>query len=564
MKNKEFLKLLKKQKSNSNSGFTLIELISGFIMSVIVVGILGFGVVQVLRLTREEGSQAQARSETTRAMDFVTDEIRRARIIENDADNRNGFNVAGANVVLALDIPDADDGDPTTSERVVYYLKSTDLDFWEGPQVLYRWGPPLNDNGDYTDGDWTSEALIDKIDDTTVTSAVINSICPTGAVDERQVISFASSPSGFYACIQDGNNNGFDENLTDTNGDGVINTADGYTVSADDTNGDGVINNEDGADVDGTGISAQIYFTGGIDTVIGENKGNYSTNTQVVARARTPEENNPGLDSPSQVFFRPLNSTYGCNSSHGIDGSKWVMRTDFANDINDPNRSTKWIHRDGENRQPQPLKITSTKLEITSVPIEPPPLTDPNNPNDPNWCLNEKDLTRIRGNRNLGASAPLYEEDADGNYVPTADNKHTVKHVIDFDDPTTFNGYEKDNDARDDKFVIDGDKRVIFLKNGTVLNESYLIRGYDPDNNPSNNESGRGDQISLGEFLKTENYATEDADGNYTIQGLNNNERIVAFEIGWEVVNQPGFDLQDNVFLMRTDLFAKEFDSGDF
>ena len=129
MRNKEFQKLLKKQKSKSNSGFTLIELISGLIMSVMVIGILGFGVVQVLRLTREEGSQTQARSQTTRAMDFVTDEIRRASEIDNDAANANGFNVANSTVVLALNIPDADDGNAATaSDRVVYYLKSTDLD----------------------------------------------------------------------------------------------------------------------------------------------------------------------------------------------------------------------------------------------------------------------------------------------------------------------------------------------------------------------------------------------------------------------------------------------------
>ena len=536
MRNKEFLKLLKKNKSKSNSGFTLIELISGLIMSVIVVGILGFGVVQVLRLTKEEGSQAQARSETTRAMDFITDEIRRARMIESDATNADGFSVADAKVVLALDIPDADDGDAATSDRVVYYLKhedETDIEPWEGPQVLYRWGPVLNADGSYSVGAFNSEALIDKIDDTTVAS----STCGTGQTLTPPTPSSGSIiASGFYACINDDDNDGVTETETT------------------DVDGDSVIENDD---VDGTGISAQIYFTGGVDTVAGDNKSNYSTNTQVVARARTPQENNPGLDSPSQVFFRSLGATYGCNPT---GNTTWTMRTDFANDINNPNRSTKWIHRDGENRQPQPLRITNTQLEITSVPIDPTG-TD---------CLNDTDSNR-KGNRDLGESDPLYEKDADGNYVPTADNKHTVKHVVDFDDPTTFNGYEKDNDSRDNKFVIDGDKRVIFLKNGTILSESFLTRGYDPDDDSTNNDSTTADQRSLGEFLTNPDpnndgeqvYARKDGD-NYIIENLNENERIVAFEIGWEDVNQPGFDLQDNVFLMRTDLFAKEFESDDF
>ena len=513
MRNKEFQKLLKKNQSKSNSGFTLIELISGLIMSVIVVGILGFGVVQVLKLTREEGSQAQARSETTRAMDFITDEIRRASEIDDDAANANGFSVSGSKVVLALNIPEINgnsdpdgdtelfgaDDDLTTSERIVYYLKSTNLDPWEGPQVLYRWGPPLDANGNYTDGDWASEALIDKIDNT----AIASSICQTG-----QTLTPATSASGFYACIDD-------------------------------------------ADADGTGISAQIYFTGGVDTIVGENKSNYSTNTQVVARARTPQENNPGLDSPSQVYFKSLGATYGCNPSDG-NGTNWVMRTDFANDLTNPNKSTKWVYR-GEDRQPQPLKIINTQLEITSVPIEPGSTT----------CLNDTDSNR-KGNRDLGASDRLYEKDANDDYVPTANNKHTVKHTVDFDDPTTFNGYKKGDASQDNKFVMGSDQRVVFLKNDTVLSEYFLTRGYDPDDNSTNNNSTTADQKSLGEFLKDEGYATGSADSGYTITGLENNERIVAFEIGWQDSTQPGFDLQDNVFLMRSQLFAKEFEASDF
>ncbi|MEM7758914.1 MAG: hypothetical protein AAF298_12430 [Cyanobacteria bacterium P01_A01_bin.40] len=520
-------------------------------MSVIVVGILGFGVVQVLRLTQEEGSQQQARSETTRAMDFITDEIRRASQIDNDASNATSYTSSSdEKVVLALNIPEF------PGDRIVYYLKDTDIDPWEGPQVLYRWGPPLNADGSYGTGGWGEEALIDKIDNTTVPNSVISNICPTGSgVDDRQVISPADSPSGFYACIQYGNNNGFTENLADVNGDGRIDeiptsrSGDGYAIS-DDTNGDNKINNKDGDDL--VGISAQVYFTGGADTVAGDNKSNYSTNTQVVARARTPEEENPGLDSPSQVFFDYLGATYGCDPSNN---SSWTMRTDFANDISAPNRSTKWVDR-GEDRQPQPLRITNTTLEITSVPIDP---EDPSG-NDVTTCLNDSDPSRIRGNRNLSETDPLYE--ADG--TPTTNNLHTVKHVVDFDDPTTFNGLEKDNPSRDDKFVMGSDQRVVFLKEGTLLNENFLTRGYDPDANEANNDTTDSDQISLGEFLKQEGYATGDADSGYTITNLEKNERIVAFEIGWEDSTQPGFDLQDNVFLMRTDLFTREFESSDF
>ena len=532
MKNKEFYKLLKKNKYKSDSGFTLTELLVGLFMSIFVVGALGFGLVQVLRITQEDSSSSQARSETTRAVDFITDEIRRAKTIESDDTNAGtDFNNANKTIVLALDIPEISNAAATSAARgrVVYYLKSTGLGNWEGPQVLYRWGPPLDQDGNYTNGTWVEEALIDKIGDTNVTS----NPCDTGQTINPPITE-TTKPSGFYVCIDDDDNDGIVENETI------------------DTDGDGIIENED---IDGVGISAQLYFTSGVDTAAGENKSNYSTNVRVIARARTPQDNNPGLNAPSQVFFRSLGAVYGCNPS---DNSSWSMRTDFANNIDDPNNSTKWVHREGEDRQPQPLKITNKKLKITSVPIEP----------GNSVCLNDSNPNRIRGNRDLSASESLYETDSNGDYVmdgseftATTDNKHTVEHIIDFDDPTTFNGLEKDNPSRDDKFVMGTDQRVVFLKNGTVLSESFLTRGYDPDNDSTNNDTSDSDQKSLVEFLIDKEYINA---GSNTITGLRPNERIVAFEIGWEDNTQPGFDVQDNVFLMTSDLFTKKFESTDF
>ena len=531
MKNKEFYKLLKRNnfKSHSNSGFTLTELLVGLFLSIFVVGALGFGLMRVLTLTKEEGSLTQARSETTRAMDFLTDEIRSARAIEDDFTNATRFvddttldTDSDVTVVIALDIPEPE----VAGDRVVYYLKEDDgsnnLGNWEGPQVLYRYGPPLNADGTYGAGGWQPEALIDKIDNTTLSSDT----CGAGQILTPAI---ANATSGFYACIDD-------------------------------------------ADGDGIGISAQIYFSGSVDTAAGDNKSNYSTNTQVVARARTPEENNPGLDAASPVFFRSLGAVYGCNPS---DNSSWTMRTDFANNVDNPNNSTKWIYREGQNRRPQPLKITNKKLEITSVPIDPLKPVDPDNPDadrTATTCLNDVGTSRVRGNRNLAESDPLYEKDADGNLVATENNLHTVKHTVDFDDPTTFNGNlitSTDSDGnhtyRNDKYVkyqednpSVTDKRVIFLKNDTVLSENFLTRGYDPDDNDANGN----EQISLGEFLlgQPEVFARKEGE-NYIIQNLASDERIVAFEIGWEDPSQPGFDLQDNVFLMKSNLLAKEYES---
>ncbi|MGL6343940.1 MAG: PilW family protein, partial [Waterburya sp.] len=143
MKNKEFYKLLKK--NQSNSGFTLIELLVGLVMSIFVIGALGFGLMTVLQTNQRENSKVKARTENSRALDFISDEVRRARNIETDTTfNAPGFDAsADKTVVLALDIPEI-----SSTSKIVYYLRTANEN-WKGPQVLYRWGPPLDANGNY-------------------------------------------------------------------------------------------------------------------------------------------------------------------------------------------------------------------------------------------------------------------------------------------------------------------------------------------------------------------------------------------------------------------------------
>ncbi len=201
MKNKEFHKLLKKNKSNPNSGFTLTELLVGLIMSIFVIGALGFGLVTVLQTTQRENSKTTARNENSRALDFISDELRRTRNIETDATNAGtAYSPTGKTVVLALDIPEISAGTTAASanRRIIYYLRSNLGTSWKGPQVLYRWGPPLDANGNYTTGTWGDQALIDGIDNTTVSSP-----CTTGTVTP-------ATPQGFYACISRQNPDPYD------------------------------------------------------------------------------------------------------------------------------------------------------------------------------------------------------------------------------------------------------------------------------------------------------------------------------------------------------------------
>ncbi len=159
MYNKKFKKFLKK--NQPNSGFTLTELLTGLFMSIFVTGALGFGLYQIMSATAREKAKTDVRNEASRAVEFISDELRRAQTISPSSSSFTP--AAGQTVVLALDIPGQ-------SDSIIYYLEDSSGN-WQGPQVLYRWGPPLDSNGNYTENDWQNEALIDGIDDTTVANS---------------------------------------------------------------------------------------------------------------------------------------------------------------------------------------------------------------------------------------------------------------------------------------------------------------------------------------------------------------------------------------------------------
>lgn len=598
MRNKEFQKLLKKNKSNSNSGFTLTELLVGLFMSIFVIGALGFGLMTVLRTTQSEGSRTAARNEASRALDFITDELRRAQYVEVDTsithlatiDDAATANIdeevaptfspltdsAGNDIVpsLVLKLPDVD-------ERIIYTVAPAQ-DPWKGPLVIYRWGPNLNANGSYsnanTPGAWSSQALVDEIDNTTQSLD-----CDGDGTDETY--------QGFFACVVDNDGDAFTENATDTNsdgeitanddptdtnGDGAITAADGFT----DTNGDGVIdasdditdmnsdgeiNAEDGADVDGKAITAQLYFTGG--TIANGGNSGYSADTQAVARARTAPENNSEDLSSYTMSFRTLNPSFACNTT---SSENWKMRTDFGKSFSDPDDLTQWNHQ--SNRQPQPIKITGDTLVITSIPRD----TTGN-------CLNsranngrEADRTPPRdfsGNKTLGESEDW----------TTNDDVVAISHAINFSDPRTFNGDPASCTSYPCASSADG--KVFTQKNSASAAENPAVKilkhgsivpdygGYDPEGDGTDADGDgsvdTGNQQSLGEFLASQSppLAVEDgihANGNtkYVITDkLQPDERIIAFEIGKDTISSsdPGVDFQDNIFVVSSKAFEKKY-----
>ena len=512
MKNRKLSQLLRSR--NKNSGFTLLELLTGLIMSTIVISALGFGLMQILRTTKSETSKIKVRSETSRALDFVSDEIKRARTIEDDAGNANATNLPiGGTIVFALDIPEISDNvdvdgdgnllgsddDTATSERVVYYLRSATGNVWEGPQVLYRWGPPLDDSGEYTEGNWDEEALIDKIDDTAIASNPCN-------VGSQTLTPPLGTAAGFYACIEDDN-------------------------------------------LDGEGISAQLYFVGEVDAASGYGTDTYEANTQVAARARETPAN---LEDNKQLYslsFETLKPSYACT-----DGSDWAMRTDFTSHANsDPNdsildNSTSWVRDPGEaDRQPQPLQITERYLTISSSPVG-------------RTGCNRGTGNEYRKTKNVdGTYSLITDGNGDPIEVPTTgdDSQELLSNYevqvqveLDLEDWATTDTSGDLPYYPQVKNDPNNYNPVVILENEDDL--SSLPGGYDANDNGIVDP---GDQKSLKQFLSEKGYY--DLTNNEVIN-LDPDERIIAIEVGqaqYSPTDNPGFDLQDNIFILKSDAF---------
>jgi type II secretory pathway pseudopilin PulG len=542
MKNKEFYKLLKKSQSNqSNSGFTLIELLVGLFMSIFVIGALGFGLMTVLQTNQRENSKVKARTENSRALDFISDEVRRAINIETtDTNAGSGFKTSGYGYtpVLALNLPEiSSNANVGVQGRIMYYLKEAS-DNWKGPLVLYRWGPPLDANGDYNiTGTWQEEALIDGINNTTV-AATATSPCTTSGGTVTP-----ATPKGFYACAS------------------LQDPAKPYQP-------DNSLPNYNPRN------TAQLFLTGQTKTATGVND-SQTNDTKVVARARTRAANTTNSFSSISWSMKSLGGEYECTRSPSI--TKWDMRTDFGNNPSEPDNTTKWIQ--------SPSTVGSTGTQAQPLEVDP-----------------EKDLTITSSAVGKTGCNSIGNSGKDGTEPLSSylDPKLKVPHTVDFDNPATFNGDEVNGMVRDKPEVKTGDPRIQFLKKGDIP----LYGGYTA--NPS--APSPGDQPSLGRFLYDKGMAiispvnttvddpntpvneiltnpltkyiipTPDqvADSNLTAAEksaftfLEDDQRIVAFEVGQtsptlpDGKTNPGFDLQDNIFVVTSDVFKTKFESSCF
>ncbi len=187
---------LRKQASKgTEQGFSLPELLVGGVLTLMVAATGGYGVAQMIDVSTAANAKSERRGELNRALAFFENETRASQSIIQDVS-------IAANVPTEF-TPEATAG-VTYVQRVlmlrmdgmaqpiVYYLATPANDTWLGPKVIYRWGPDMDNAGNYTNAstpsNWKHQPLIDKIEIAGATPT-----CPTNWT--------GNGAAGFYVCV---------------------------------------------------------------------------------------------------------------------------------------------------------------------------------------------------------------------------------------------------------------------------------------------------------------------------------------------------------------------------
>jgi prepilin-type N-terminal cleavage/methylation domain-containing protein len=199
----------------NQAGFTLVELLVALAITGLVIGLTGSGLYALMKADRRSQIETTDRLELERSLAFMTDEIKTSQQIVTDstfaATNTIGFNPASGSsrIQPILILYPA----PTSGliKPIVYYLADPpNSSVWLGPRVIYRWGPTLLQNGNYSDGngndltglplgspvEYYNEVLVDGISAVATAEAAIP--CESSYGNAAPVV---AERVGFYACV---------------------------------------------------------------------------------------------------------------------------------------------------------------------------------------------------------------------------------------------------------------------------------------------------------------------------------------------------------------------------
>jgi prepilin-type N-terminal cleavage/methylation domain-containing protein len=199
----------------TQQGFTLIELLVASAITGIVITLTGSGLYAIMNANQRSQIETTDRLELEQALAFMTDEIKMSQQVMTNIpavptkidDFRPASGSSEIEPILVLKPA----RNSKLTKPIVYYLADPpNRSVWLGARVIYRWGPTLLQNGNYSDGngidvakipvggavEYFNEVLIDRISD----------IAPTQAVTPCESNYSYSAPNiterlGFYACI---------------------------------------------------------------------------------------------------------------------------------------------------------------------------------------------------------------------------------------------------------------------------------------------------------------------------------------------------------------------------
>ena len=187
------------------AGFTITEVLLAGLMMLIAVLVAGNGLINLLRSNYRANADSEIRNNLNRTLEFVTDEVRRAsRIADSQAEIMadqvpEEAQTPGARVVLAFQIPNPNDLNPLP--QIVYYTADPqDENSLTGPRVLWRYGPELDESGNYTTPEDIDSWQHSPVTDMLLAPTANNPDCPAGFT---LIVAPGTTVDGFFACVHE-------------------------------------------------------------------------------------------------------------------------------------------------------------------------------------------------------------------------------------------------------------------------------------------------------------------------------------------------------------------------
>ena len=194
-----------------HAGFTITEVLLAGVMMLIAVLVSGIGVINLLRSNYRANADSEIRNNLNRTLEFVSDDVRRAKTIAQTessilTDQVPQARASGARAVLAFRIPDPKNPIQILPDQIVYYTTGpVPENGLTGPRVLWRFGPDLDPNGNYITPDqidtWKRYPVTDML---AAPAPAPGGICSDPG--NFRLIAVNPNPvvDGFYACVRDG------------------------------------------------------------------------------------------------------------------------------------------------------------------------------------------------------------------------------------------------------------------------------------------------------------------------------------------------------------------------